>query len=380
MDGSFPKILILSNTRGFGGSEVDIQTLVPHLLDRAQVHIVVENQLHYRNLKSLQLGGLTLTKTPTGSSPFHLILQFLMILKICMTYRPTYIIANVHKAAFLLAAILRLPIQRPDNIGIFIQDFDYYYLPFILKTLPNAWYLARTEAVIEDVRYQSWGFNRFNYKLTILPNTTELPTTPSKRAQEKFIACIARITPWKGIDYLIRAFESVARSVPEAQLRIYGAAVDEKYYAELKTLVNELKLENHIRFEPFTTNTREIYDTGSFFVVPSLSIVPGPETFCRIIIEAWASKKPVIAFATGGPRYLIENGVDGILVKERDCAELAKQMIDLWCNPEVTQQLGIVGYEKVKTRFNPERAAHQLLRLLESIDPEAAALQYSETP
>jgi len=361
-DLSPPKILILSNTRGYGGSETNLETILPYLLDQAQLHVVVENPLHHRNLSHLWSNFLHITKTPTGSSPVHLLIQFIIILWIYLQFQPDYVVANVHKAAFLLAALFKLPLRRPKTCAVIIQDFDYYYLPFILKNLSNVLFLAPTEAIFSDKRYRSWGLTRDKHQLIIFPCPTQMPEEGFTRSSaEAFIACAARIIPWKGIDYLIRAFAIVTQNEPAARLQIFGTPVDQEYYNQLLRLVTELGLENSVHFKSFTSNMRQVYTDAEFFVVPSLATNPGPESFCRIITEAWAFEKPSVAFAVGGPCYLIDHEVDGCLVEERNITALAEAIIRLWRNPQLRQEMGRRGHKKVRALYDPERSVTKLL-------------------
>jgi glycosyltransferase involved in cell wall biosynthesis len=362
---SLPKILILSNTRGFGGSETNLETIFPYLSRQATVRVVVENAVHHRNLVRLRREPDQITKTPTGSSPLHLAIQFFFVLWAYLSFRPDYVIANNHKAAFLLAAVLKIPVKLHSASAVIIQDFDYYYLPFILKNLKDALYLAPTPAVFSDSRYESWGLTRERYKLVIFPCPTQVPEQELERSgTEPFIACAARITPWKGIDYLVRAFAITKKEAPAAHLRIFGAAVDQTYHKQLLDLVTELGLGSSVYFESFTSNMRQVYADAEFFVVPSIGIKPGPESFCRIITEAWASRKPSVAFAVGGPCYLIDDGVDGYLVEQKNIDALAAAMTRLWHDPDLRQSMGRLGYAKVRSAYDPEQSVTTLLNYL----------------
>ena len=95
-------------------------------------------------------------------------------------------------------------------------------------------------------------------------------------------------------------FAIVTQNEPAARLQIFGTPVDQEYYNQLLRLVTELGLENSVHFKSFTSNMRQVYTDAEFFVVPSLATNPGPESFCRIITEAWAFEKPSVAFAVGG--------------------------------------------------------------------------------
>src|SRR4030095_11494854 len=101
--------------------------------------------------------------------------------------------------------------------------------------------------------------------------------------------------------------------------------------------------------KPFESDSQKLFGRGMFFVIPSISTPPGPETFGRIVIEAWSWRKPVISFDVGGPRLLIEDGRDGFLVAERNVDQLAARMAELLRDPERRREMGERGYAKVLT-------------------------------
>jgi len=93
----------------------------------------------------------------------------------------------------------------------------------------------------------------------------------------------------------------------------------------------------------------------------SLAEHGGPETFGRTIIEAWSYKKPVIAFSEGGPKYLISDNIDGLLIPEKDVQALASAMNKLVKDSVLRREMGKAGYEKVKNRFDSKIVAKNIL-------------------
>src|SRR5690606_38244007 len=90
----------------------------------------------------------------------------------------------------------------------------------------------------------------------------------------------------------------------------------------------------------------------------------GPETFGRAIIEAWAHRKPVIAFAAGAPARLIAHEQDGLLVPEADVEALAAALARLWGDPDLCRRLGEAGYRKAAARYEAKAVTHQLVDAL----------------
>ena len=360
-------LFILSNMRETGGAEQSIATLIPHLMEHARLRVFVENDRHHDELRRHEGPRLTLTRMPKGNSP-RAIWGALQTLRRCWREdAPDAVLANGHKGSFLLAFAGLAGFPTPAPVGIFLRDFNYYLLWLVLRVLPRALYLAPSAAVFEDARYRRWGLVAPR-RLLALPNAVRLGA--AARADETraepplFVAACARLARWKGLHLLIRAWVQIGAAFPAAELRIFGDDVEPEYAAELRALVQELGLEKAVRFCGYQSDLAPVFSEAALLVVPSLSLRPGPETFSRIIIEAWAHAKPVVAFATGGPRFLIEDGVDGRLIPEGDVDALARALIELLGDPARRREMGRRGEARARTQFDPATIATRLAQEL----------------
>lgn len=355
-------MFILSNMREYGGAEKSIATFLPHLAAKMPVRIFVENDKHRADCEAVP--GVNVTATAKGNGPAAMLKTFLALRAAFSKEKPTVLLANGHKGALFLAMLRTFwPPARKARYAIFVRDFDYYWLGKILKRLPGCHLLAPSQAVFESERYRAWGIEKFPQ--TIIENAAEL-STREPVADEGWVGLLARLVPWKGVEFAIRAMRIVADKLPTAKLRIYGEVIDEAYVASLRALVAELKLDANIEFHEHTRDVASVYRSGAMFLVTSLNQVPGPEAFGRVVIEAWSHRRPVIAFDCGGPKHLIEDGSDGYLVHEKDTAVLAEDIIELLENPDQRRAFGEAGYAKVRERFNP---ATLTARLLETLFP-----------
>ena len=353
-------IHILSNMREYGGAEKSIATLLPHIAARMPTRIFVENDKHRADCEAIS--GVQVTATAKGNGPGAMLKTFLAVRKAFATERPTVLLANGHKGALFLALLRTFsPAARRARFAIFVRDFDYYWLGKLLKRLPGCILLAPSEAVFDSERYRAWGIEK--HPCHVIENAAELFTAEAT-TDEGWVGLLARLLPWKGVEFAIRAMRIVADQLPAAKLRIYGESIDPAYVASLRALVEELKLSANIEFHEHTRDVASVYRGGAIFLVTSLDQVPGPEAFGRVVIEAWSHRRPVIAFDCGGPRHLIEDGVDGYLVHERDTVVLAEDIVELLENPSRRRAFGEAGYAKVRDRFNPATLAGRLLDTL----------------
>ena len=112
----------------------------------------------------------------------------------------------------------------------------------------------------------------------------------------------------------------------------------------------------------------DLYSSADIFVMPSIVDVKGEyETFGTALAEALSFSLPAIAFASGALPELIEPGVDGILVEERDYKSLAENIKILLRNPVQASKLGREGRIKIESRFDPSKQAEKLLAIYERV-------------
>lgn len=352
-------IFVLSNMQEYGGAERSIATIVPHLAADMPLRIFAEETRHIQDLEAMAGPNFRVVRCPKGISLWATGRAFALVLWHFLRDRPAVLLANGHKGAAMLAALRRLVPWSDARFAVYVRDFGYFTMPKLLQHLNGATYFAPSQAVFDHPQYRDWGLDRA--RCEVVANGVEPATCEPFESDPPYIGCCARITPWKGFDYLIRAFQRIAAVHPTVRLHIYGGEREADYVASLRRLAEELGVAGRVDFQSFVLDPAEIYAGGSVFVVSSLSEHPGPETFCRVIIEAWAYRKPVVAFAVGGPKYLIEEGVDGFLVPEKDIVQLADRVLELLRDPALRARMGAAGWRRTQEEFQPAVVARQVL-------------------
>ncbi|MCY4567935.1 MAG: glycosyltransferase family 4 protein [Candidatus Poribacteria bacterium] len=142
---------------------------------------------------------------------------------------------------------------------------------------------------------------------------------------------VTRITPEKGIHFLVRAIAGLkglsSMNGVDIKLLIVGGPYFQKdvdYMNELKQEVTDLGVEDSIIFTGFLSDTRVITSLLDIVLVPSII----PEACPRTIIEAMAVGKPVIATPLGGSKELVTPET-GILVPPEDGSAIADAIATL---------------------------------------------------
>jgi glycosyltransferase involved in cell wall biosynthesis len=178
---------------------------------------------------------------------------------------------------------------------------------------------------------------------------------PVKDPGEFLVATVGNIRRVKGHDVFIRAAATIVKQFPRASFSIAGEVLEPAYFAELQTLVQELNLVDHVRFEGGITNLRQHLQAADIFVLPSRS-----EGFSNAIIEAMASSLPVVATDVGGNAEAVKDGITGFLVAPEDLGALSAAILRLLADPIQAKAMGAAGRGLVAEKFTTEAMMSQI--------------------
>ena len=175
-----------------------------------------------------------------------------------------------------------------------------------------------------------------------------------KKQDVPMLLFCGRLIQRKGIDYLLRALPTVLAKRP-VRLVITGEG-DRK--AEWITLTDKLSLTDHVEFVGFVSNERlnELYQTCDLYVHPAIfDDNSDTEGLGVVLVEALAHHKPVIASRVGGIVDVIQDGVTGRLVPEKNEEALAEAIEDLLAHPNKARALGDAGHAFAQEHFDWNR-------------------------
>ena len=177
------------------------------------------------------------------------------------------------------------------------------------------------------------------------------------------VACIGRISPWKGQDLFLRAF-ALAFAGGEEQALIVGAPLfgEDEYERLLQDLPAELGISGQVELRGFQEDVAAVLQEVDVVVHTSLI----PEPFGQVVAEAMASGKCVIASAEGGPASLINDGVDGLLCEPGNAESYAKALLRVRRDASLRGLLGANALSSSAT-MTPESAARKLLTFYRSL-------------
>lgn len=170
---------------------------------------------------------------------------------------------------------------------------------------------------------------------------------------------LGRITPNKGIEWLLRSFQQI--SVP-AHLDIAG---DGDTVDQTKQLVEQLGIQDKVTFHGWVSadHVGELIDNSRALIFPSVWHEPGG----TVAFEAMANARPVIMSRVGGMPEVVLHNINGLVVEPWNIREL-KQSIELLATDwNYAQKLGIEGRKLVEEEFSAEDHLNVLMGLYEKL-------------
>jgi glycosyltransferase involved in cell wall biosynthesis len=173
--------------------------------------------------------------------------------------------------------------------------------------------------------------------------------------KENYILCIGRLVPVKAFNYAIEAFARIIVDNPFLRLKILGQGILEK---ELKQQTKDLNISDKVDFEGYHKDIIPYYLHARLTVLTSLY-----EGFGCVLNEPIALGTPVVAFdCSGGPKEVIQSGVNGYLVRYKDVDHLT-ECIKLALN----RQWDTKTIRATAGRFSSERIIDEYARVLASV-------------
>ncbi len=281
---------------------------------------------------------------------------------------------------------------QPDVIITLSTQFDFYFLPFIKKSIPkikeyhSSRYFNNKKRESNTSSIRSFVYKLNDYiegeydALAILTqdekqyyrsnNTVVIPnaltTYPDVQSTytNKCVISAGRIAPVKQFDKLINTWSLVAEVLPDWVLHIYGGGeVSEINY--LQELIDSKNLDRQVKLCGSTNDLETKMLNSDLYVMSSQT-----ECFPMVLLEAMSCGLAVVSFdCPHGPRNIITDNVDGVLTENENEALLAKAIISIIKAPDALKKKGNMARESVK-RFNADYVMHQWIELFNSLIAE----------
>ncbi|WP_344023845.1 glycosyltransferase family 4 protein [Streptomyces luteireticuli] len=201
-------------------------------------------------------------------------------------------------------------------------------------------------------------------RIEAVPNSVPAPALAPADSSGKWVIAAGRLAPAKRYDVLVKAFAKVVERRPDWRLRIYGAGTEK---AKLRALVDKLGLYNHVFLMGPANPLEAEWVKGSIGAVTS-----SLESFGMTIVEAMRCGLPVVSTdCPHGPREIITDGTDGLLVPVGKTDAIAAGLLKLIEDDELRRRMGRAALES-SARFDPAEIAGRYERLFDDLTGRGA--------
>lgn len=173
------------------------------------------------------------------------------------------------------------------------------------------------------------------------------------------IGTVGRLTPVKGIPYLLDAARILLRQGANVKVLVVG---DGSIRQDLLAQAGNLGVGERVVFLGHREDTDVLLQALDIFVLPSLS-----EGIPMALLEAMAASRPIVASRVGGIPEIIEDGVEGFLVESMDVNGLAERCRRLIESPDVARKMGEQGRKRVEREFSATAMADRVVSVYKEL-------------
>lgn len=250
------------------------------------------------------------------------------------------------------AALSRLPLVVTYHMGTMkkykssLNSIIWLYENIFLKRM-----LSKASGIICSSDYVRNDFLvKYRYKSqTITPAVDSKffhpASKPPKHKNILFVGALSRGDKHKGLDILLKATQTLRKEFPDLRITVVGGG---EGVQQFKQMAHTLGLDESVTFTgrleggPWAA----AYRGATVIAHPSSN-----DSFPLVITEAMASGLPVVSTTAGGIPTLVENEVEGLLVRPRDVAAFTEALRRILRDPGFAKKLGQAGRLKAVTEL-----------------------------
>lgn len=337
------KILFCIDTLNKGGAERVVSILANELSKDNNVYVLtivnhdkeylLSNKIKYDSLEKKSFSNRIIKK---AILPIRFIHCVNALRKLLIKERFDIIISFLPFASFISS------IAKTKNDKLIISERNdpvIEYKPFLYNYLMKKYYPKADGFVFQTNDAKNYFNGIIDYKKiksSIILNPVNNVFVHKKNCNKKnnIIVNIGRLTEQKNQELLIKSFNEIKDDYPDINLNIYGDGYLKDY---LENIIKGYKLENRVFLKGIVNDIADEIVNSRMFVLSS-----NYEGLPNSLIEAMTLGLPCISTdcPCGGPRFLIKNNKNGLLVEMNDFKQLADRMRYLLDNDRQSKLLG----------------------------------------
>ena len=200
--------------------------------------------------------------------------------------------------------------------------------------------VGNTRGIVEWIARQGWPASRVHHLPNFSPDMADAaPASLDLPDSAPIVLALGRLHPNKAFDVLIRALPAL----PRVHAVIAGEGPER---AALSELARREGVADRLHLPGWRSDTAALLAAADLLVCPSRH-----EPLGNVVIEAWSARRPVVAAAADGPRELIADGSDGLLVPMEDPAALANAIVSLLEDPARSMALAEAGRLRYEAEY-----------------------------
>ncbi|XVQ82310.1 glycosyltransferase family 4 protein [Microbispora siamensis] len=188
-------------------------------------------------------------------------------------------------------------------------------------------------------------------RIVRIPNAVHSVNQVPSRQEHPVVVAAGRLVRQKGFDLLLPAFAQVVKEHPEWRLRVFGTGPRK---AALRALIGEHGLSAHVTLMGRTNRLDDELARASIYALSSRF-----EGLPMVMIEAMTHALPIVAFdCPTGPRDVLTDGTDGVLVPCEDVDALAAALNRLVADRDLRLRMGAAAAVTAR-EYAPENVMPQ---------------------
>lgn len=264
--------------------------------------------------------------------------------------RPTALVATLHQ-----------PLRRHWWLRHF-EMLDEFVVRRFDRILPVA-EMIREELIAKHPRladrtiavHNGVDLRRFDYPIDVARVREALSITPD----QKLFLTLGRLSDDKGLPYLLESVQLVVEQRQDVRWAIAGQGPLEE---RLRAKTRAMGLDSYVSFLGFRQDVPDLLAAADMLVVASTS-----EGCPVVILEAMASRCPVICTRVGGSAEVVADGRTGIVVEPRRPKELAEAMLRLVGDAARRDEMGRQACQMVHEHFTIETMVRRFEQIYDDL-------------
>lgn len=267
-------------------------------------------------------------------------------------------------AGLILSKIKRTPlIYHEFNHNPWIKPNNFFYDFLARFSVKHSDYtLIAGNSIIQSVIEQTKIPEKKILQLPDFVVLDEFPFSPEKK--QKKILFVARLVKHKGIDFVLNLTKKSGfeKWIFEIIFPEPDSTEEKNYLKKIKSLVDSSKKKVSFRSGISRKELIKAFSSASILVLPS-----SQESFGMVLAEAMACFTPCVAFSIGGTTEIIEDNINGFLVKLNDFDLFEKKLLELTQDEKKRISFGFKARKKIEEKFSFVNSLNSFEQFLKKI-------------